>query len=102
MSITGEDEMFSNVGVASATASGNWWMPLATEGVKALGSAAGSGPAAPSRSDSGGLFQFDNSGWVVNTGSGSASNSPASNQLLYLALAAGVGLLIWKMANKKR
>lgn len=91
----------ASVGVAAAT--GQWWLPLATEGVKAFGSAmGGSGPAAPSRSDSGGMFGFDNSGWVVNTGSGSATNTPASNQLFYIAIAAGVGLLLWKLASKKR
>lgn len=84
----------------AAAATGQWWLPLASEGIKAAGAAlGGSGPAGPSRSDSGGVFGFDNSGWVVNTGSGSASYTPA-NSWIPMALAAVAGLVIWKILKK--
>lgn len=58
------------------------WMPIATEGVKALGSAlGGSGPAAPS-SANGNTFdtRFDSSGWNVNFGSGGITSDRTSSE----------------------
>lgn len=91
----------SGVASAGAAATGQWWLPLATEGIKAFAGSAGNGPAAPSRSDTGGMFGFDNSNWVVNTGAGSAALTPSSNALLWVAVAAGAVLLVWKLSTKK-
>lgn len=85
-----------------AAASGQWWLPLATEGVKAFGSAAGApaGGGGPSRSDTGGVFGFNNSNWVVSTSSSKASLTPSQSITWLLALA-GVGLVAWKLYLKK-
>lgn len=86
--------------VAAGAATGQWWLPLAVEGVKAVGASSGSGPAAPSRSDSGGIFQFDNSGWTVATGGSQATATPATSMLWIVLAAAAAGLVAWKLLKK--
>jgi len=45
---------------------------------------------------------FNNSGWTVNTGSGSASGAPAALNPWLIAGLVAAGLLAWKMTIKKR
>lgn len=87
-----------------------WWMPLAQTGVAALGSAlGGSGPAGPSNATMRNDQTFDNSGWVVNFGSGDVTTSrqqlptmglPEMNTGTMIMLAVGV-LVVWKLTRKK-
>ena len=91
------------------------WMPLATEGIKALGTAlGGSGPAAPSSSN-GNAFdtKFDSSGWNVNFGGGSITSDRTSSDTktpLGMDLGGNTGLIVlgllgivvaWKLLRKK-
>lgn len=67
-------------------------LDLLNAGSSVLGSALAPAPAGPSRADSGVNSNFDNSGWTVNTGSGSASASQLSPWLLGLI---AFGALLW-------
>lgn len=44
---------------------------------------------------------FNNSGWTVNTGSGSASGAPSALNPWLIAGLVAAGLLAWKMYVKK-
>lgn len=71
-----------------------------TAGSQVLGAALKPAAAGgPSRSDSGGYFDFGDSPFIVNTGSGSASSS-ATGSMLWALVAAGIGLIAWKLAKK--
>lgn len=67
-------------------------LDLLTAGSSVLGSALSPAPAGPSRAESGVNSNFDNSGWVVNTGGGSASASQLNPWLLGLI---AFGALLW-------
>lgn len=64
-----------------------------------LGAALAPAPTGPSRSDTGGLFDFG-APFIVTTGAGSASLQPASSPAWWLLLVAAFGVTLWKLAKK--
>jgi hypothetical protein len=70
-------------------------------GSQVLGAAAAR-PPQQSRADSGNVYApFDSSGWIVNTGSGSASGFPFSWWALAGLAAAGlIGYATWKRLTR--
>jgi hypothetical protein len=64
-----------------------------------IGAALTPAPAGPSRSDTGGLFDFG-APFIVTTGPGGASLQPLSSAAWWLLVAAAVGFTLWKLARK--
>jgi hypothetical protein len=80
---------------------------MAGEGEGSLGfNFAGAGPKGGVTGDSGargGSGVFDNSGWNVSFGDNSGITSASSDLKTYIpwAIAAAVGLVVWKMYKKR-
>lgn len=89
----------AKVGGLTAGVPGVDWIGAASN---VLGTVLKPSSGGPSRSDanSGGYNTFDNSGFTVNTGSGTAASSRGIEPA-WIMIAAGIGLIAWIAIRKK-